>query len=254
MRRVDKLCPVRFICISERFRFAGRDLPGNFGRGHLNDIKTAAIESDSARFSRALRSAILWPAGVIIFTAILMLVMIFILLRVVKWSEHSYAVIAETRSAENEMVDMQSGVRGYLLTGDHNFPSGFSARRDRIDLEFKKLALLVRDNPAQSNRVQNLILAKNNWFDYAKTIISQRTEGAASNPAWMKLGDGIMSNLRDQFQDFTQVEEDLHDQRIAHVQNAKKALGFAGGGLALGVGPYRRPTRPATVHGPGHRL
>ena len=199
----------------------------------MNEIKTAAIESDSARFSRALRSAILWPAGVIILTAILMLVMIFILLRVVKWSEHSYAVIAETRASENEMVDLQSEVRGYLLTGDHAFPPTFAARRGRVDLEFQKLLLLVKDNPAQSNRVQNLILAKNSWFDYAKTIVGQRAAGAPSSPAWMKLGDGLMNNLRDQFQTFTQVEESLHDERIGHVQNAKKALGFAGGGLAL---------------------
>jgi PAS domain S-box-containing protein len=199
----------------------------------LNEIKTAAIETDSARFSRALRSAILWPAGVIIFTACLMLVMIFILLRVVKWSEHSYAVIAETRSAENEMVDMQSGVRGYLLTGDRTFQSTFAARRAKLDQDFKKLAFLVRDNPSQSNRAQNLILAKNSWFDYARTIIDQRTQGVTSDPAWMKLGDGLMNSLRDQFQTFTQVEEDLHDQRIAHVQSAKKALGFAGGALAL---------------------
>ncbi len=199
----------------------------------MNESKTAAIESDSARFSRALRSAILWPAGVIIFTAMLMLVMIFMLLRVVKWSEHSYAVIAETRAAENQMVYMQSAVRGYLLTGDRNFPSTFQARKDRIDHEFKQLIFLVRDNPAQTNRAQNLILAKNSWLDYAESVVGQREEGVPFNPAWMKLGDGLMNNFRDQFQVFSQVEEDLHDQRLAHVQSAKMALGFAGGSLAL---------------------
>lgn len=199
----------------------------------MNEIKTAAIESDSARFSRALRSAILWPAGVIIFTAALMLVMIFILLHVVKWSEHSYSVIAETRASENELVGMQGAVRGYLLTGDHAFPASFPAHRIHVDKEFQKLAELVRDNPDQSNRIQNLILAKNNWLEYAKTIVGQRAQGAPSNPAWMKLGDNIMDDIRNQFQTFTQVEENLHDERISHVQSAKKALGFAGGGLAL---------------------
>jgi PAS domain S-box-containing protein len=198
----------------------------------LNETKTAAIESDSARFSRALRSAILWPSGVIIFTALLLLVMIVILLRVVKWSEHSYAVIAQTQAAENEVIDLQGAVRGYLLTGDATFPATFAPRRAEIDQDFKKLAQLVRDNPAQSNRLQNLIQTKNSWLDYAKTIVAQRAQGV-SDPAWLKLGDTLMNNLRGQFQTFTQVEESLHDQRIGHVLTAKKALGFAGGGLAL---------------------
>jgi PAS domain S-box-containing protein len=200
----------------------------------LNQIQTTAVDSDSRRFSRALRSAILWPVCVILFMAILMLMLIVMLMKVAKWSEHSYAVIAQTRTCESMVTLAQSELRGFVLSGDNRaFPALFKQRRSDADAAFAKLASLVQDNPQQEIRAEGLIRTKNIWFDHAQGTLNQRLQGIVSSPDWLKMGVDLMESLRGQFSTFSQVEETLHDQRLSRLQAAKKAFGFAGGGLAL---------------------
>lgn len=191
-----------------------------------------AVNSDSARFSRALRSAILWPVCVILFTALLILAMLFLLMRVVKWSEHSYDVIAQSRACEIMVINSQNELRGYLLTGDKTFPSAFAANRAAADKAFSRLITLVQDNHEQEIRANDLAGTKDLWFDHAHTLMDQRARGNSSID-WLKMGDDVMDKLRAKFQTFIQAEEQLHDDRLGQVASAKKAIGFAGGALAL---------------------
>ena len=199
----------------------------------VKEIKSSAVETDSKRFSRALRAAILWPVCVILFTAILMLASIIMLMRVVKWSEHSYAVIAESRDCEGAMLDEQSAVRGYLLRVDRGFPAAFDAHQQQVNQLFSKLALLVKDNPEQKIRVGALIQQKNLWFDHAQTLLKGRVPGADENADWVKMGDDLIDDLRVKFRDFIQDEEQSHERRVERVNAIKRAAGFGGGALAL---------------------
>jgi PAS domain S-box-containing protein len=189
--------------------------------------------SDSVRFSRALRSAILWPVCVIFFFAFLMLLMIFMLMKVVKFSEHSYSIIAQTHACEELVVDTQDGVRGDLLAPSPGFPATLAHQRAEVDDAFDELGRLVRNDPDQTVRMEGLIQTKNLWFDRIKASTDQRSRGNGNAADLMKVGDGLMENLRAGLQTFTKVQENLHDQRIATVQTTKAALGFAGGALVL---------------------
>jgi PAS domain S-box-containing protein len=188
---------------------------------------------DSRRFSRALRSAILWPACVIFFTAFLMLLMIFLLMRVVKWSEHSYAVLSHARTCEEMVAETQSQVRGYILNGNPAFKTTFPALRQEADHAFLDLKGLVKDNPQQVIRVENLIESKDLWFQHAKERIDDRTAGAPDTTQAMQTGLDLMAHLRGRFQNFIQVEEELHEQRVESVQRTKRGLGLAAGLLAV---------------------
>lgn len=199
----------------------------------MNDTTPTAIDSDSRRFSRALRSAILWPVCVILFTAGLMLVMIFMLMRVARWSEHSYEVIAQTRSCESIIAEQESELRGFLLTGNRSFSAAFKERRGQTDAVFEKLARLCQDNPQQEIRMGELIRTKNLWFDHAQASLDQRLQNLPVGADWIRMGNNLMDNLHSQFQVFIRVEKELHDQRLSRLRSAKRALGFAGGGLAL---------------------
>src|ERR1019366_4735346 len=67
--------------------FTDDQLPSSQQRSTF--LARVTVDSDSARFSRALRSAILWPVGVIFAAAISLLMIIVGLFHVVKWSDHS---------------------------------------------------------------------------------------------------------------------------------------------------------------------
>ena len=91
----------------------------------------ATVYFESAKFSRALWSAILWPMATIFLTALLLIIFIFELFEVVKWTNHSYQVLAQTRACETQLISTQDDVRGFLLTGDDTFVKAFDATARR---------------------------------------------------------------------------------------------------------------------------
>ncbi|HEV3271096.1 MAG TPA: CHASE3 domain-containing protein [Candidatus Methylacidiphilales bacterium] len=188
---------------------------------------------DSARFSRMLRSAILWPVGIIFLTALLLLPLIYELFQVVKWSDHSYQVLAETRTCENLVLSTQNDVRGYLLTGDPVFVNSYDASRTQSDEAFGRLKALVQDNSEQSIRADDLHQAAKTWFENAKTLISHRAQNIPVNGDWVKMSKSLLDDLRAKFDKFADVEEDLRDARHYRLQKMKQALAYAGGGLVI---------------------
>jgi PAS domain S-box-containing protein len=191
------------------------------------------LDSDTARFSSSLKSAVLWPVGIIFLTATLLLVYIFVLFRVVKWSEHSYQVLAQTRICENLAINTQNDVRGYLLTGDPSFLKSYDDVRLQTDSALMGLKVLVQDNPQQAIRADDLIQAKNTWFEHAKTMISQRAKDIPTNVEWVRMGQNLTDTLNAKFEKFTSVEEALHQNRISSVQRMKRSLAYAGSGFVI---------------------
>jgi CHASE3 domain sensor protein len=195
--------------------------------------KLVTTDSDSVRFSRTLQSAILWPVGIIFLTALLLLPLICELFQVVKWSDHSYQVLAETRTCEDLILSTQNDVRGYLLTGDPAFVKSYDASHDQSDGEFERLKALVQDNPEQSIRADDLHQATKTWFEHAETLISHRAQNIPVNEDWVKMGKTLMDDIRAKFDKFADVEEALRDTRHYRVQKMKQALAYAGGGLVI---------------------
>jgi PAS domain S-box-containing protein len=191
------------------------------------------IHSDSARFSRTLQTAVLWPVGVIFLTALLLLVFVFELLQEVKRSDHSYQVLAQTRTCENLILGTQNDVRGYLLTGDPVFVNSYDAGCGQSDEAFLRLKTLVQDNPEQAIRAEDLKQAAATWFEHAKTIMSHRAQNIPVNEDWIKMGKTLLDDIRAKFDKFADVEEDLRDQRHYRVQKMKLALAYGGGGLVI---------------------
>jgi PAS domain S-box-containing protein len=191
------------------------------------------IDSDSARFSRALNRAILWPVGIIFLTALVLLVFIAVLFRVVSWSDHSYRVLAQTRVAENLVVSTQNDVRGYLLTGDSSFLASYDANCGQVDAAFDQLKKLVSDNSGQLNAAQDLIRAKDTWLQHGKIMIAHRTPEVPANGDWVRMGRTLMENLTSQFDKFINVEEGLRDKRLQSVQRMKRILAYAGGAMVI---------------------
>ncbi|MCE0523898.1 MAG: CHASE3 domain-containing protein [Methylacidiphilales bacterium] len=191
------------------------------------------IDSDSARFSRTLQSAILWPVGIIFLTALLLLPLIFELFQVVRLSDRSYRVLAETRVYENLILSTSNNVRGYLLTGDADFVKSYDTNRDQAAGEFKRLRALVADNPEQVIRADDLDQATKTWFAHAETIINHRSQNIPVNQDWIKMGKTILDGISARFDKFADVEEARRDTWLFRVQKMKLALAYAGGGLVI---------------------
>ncbi len=194
--------------------------------------KVVTLDSDSAKFSQALRSAIFWPLGVMLAATLLLAVVIYELMDEVTWSNHSYQVLADTRMCENHIIASQNDVRGYLLTGDNSFVKSYEFHRDQSQAELNELVNLVHDNPDQTHNAQDILQTRDTWFEHAKIMIVQRTPQTPASPDWVNMGTTIMKELCSRFDRFLQAEIKLRDERLHRVRRLKIILAFVGGALA----------------------
>ena len=65
------------------------------------------------------------------------------------WVEHTYKVIATTNDILASAVDMETGMRGYLLAGKNEFLDPYKAGQKKFSELVASLSKTVDDNPAQ---------------------------------------------------------------------------------------------------------
>ena len=68
------------------------------------------------------------------------------------WVEHSDQVILRVKDTELELHEMQSLLRGYLLTSDNQYLADFGDARAALGKNITTLAALVADNQVRSRR------------------------------------------------------------------------------------------------------
>ncbi|MEF1341309.1 CHASE3 domain-containing protein, partial [Vibrio rotiferianus] len=69
------------------------------------------------------------------------------------WVEHTYKVIDQARALVLSAVNMETGMRGFLLAGHDDFLEPFNQGKSDFYTLFDKLSQTVSDNPQQVKRL-----------------------------------------------------------------------------------------------------
>jgi CheY-like chemotaxis protein/CHASE3 domain sensor protein len=72
------------------------------------------------------------------------------------WQTHSYEVITKIQNLEVEITNTETGLRGYIITGNQRFLKPYSEHMAHIMPAIDNLRELVVDNTLQSNRLDSL--------------------------------------------------------------------------------------------------
>src|SRR3712207_1589406 len=72
------------------------------------------------------------------------------------WRIHTTDVLDTLQVAIEAMLDQQSGVRGYLVTGNEIFLEPYHTGNDTFTAAIQKVRDLTSDNPAQQSRLDEL--------------------------------------------------------------------------------------------------
>src|SRR5204863_1050212 len=93
--------------------------------------------------------------------------------------EHTVEVMRLASVIENDLAALETGHRGYLLTGDKSFLESFEGRREMLKHRVESLTVLILDSPRQRKRVMKLQEIVQTWLDTtALPQITARTKGA----------------------------------------------------------------------------
>ena len=146
------------------------------------------------------------------------------------WVDHTNAVLADASRLLAYAIDMETGMRGYLLAGDEAFLEPFNSGRDAFFEEISALQETVSDNPPQVERLQGVEATMSQWLDQVvepafalrRDVLRGRRD-LADVETYVAQGRGkqYFDAIRADLATFTQIETDLMVERQQAAREAE---------------------------------
>lgn len=154
-------------------------------------------------------------------------------------ARHSQQVIATANELQTRVIDLETGVRGFVLTSDESYLTPWRQAQRAIPSRSKKLLSLTKGDPGQQQRALSIKHAIDNYLDtYSRPLVlfMQRNPGLAREIVVDEKGLGRtqINAIRAKFAEFLSKETALGNRRDkrAHV-TAQRAIVV--GGIGLGT-------------------
>ncbi|MEB0228062.1 response regulator [Pseudomonas sp. 10S4] len=180
---------------------------------------TSAPSVDEQRFRKLLSRNVSLPLGVGVISAVFFVALITYLLSVIQWVEHTDRVINNANEAVKLTVDLETGMRGFLLSGDEHFLDPYETAKPRIAVALNTLLELTADNPVQTDRLHRLQALQTDWATYAQSMIDlQRASGDYRGAVKAGRGKRLTDEIRKQFEDVIDMEQQLRTTRNEDVR------------------------------------
>ncbi|HTF95995.1 MAG TPA: response regulator [Cellvibrio sp.] len=171
---------------------------------------------DQRAFRRILARNIVLPLLFGVVNAVVFIVLIVFLLNAFRWVERTEAVLAKSNEVSRLMVDMQTGLRGFLITGEDAFLNIYRAARPRVEPEITALREMVSDNKVQVDRLRRIEAMHVEWVTYSERALELRRNNGDYANLVRSRGQQEFNEIRREFTDFQQMEDNLLTERREH--------------------------------------
>ncbi|MBV4552097.1 response regulator [Pseudomonas sp. SWRI102] len=180
---------------------------------------TPSSSVDEQSFRKLLARNISLPLGMGALSAVFFIVLITYLLSVIQWVGHTDRVINNANEALKLSVDLETGMRGYLLSGDEHFLDPYEVAKPRIAVALDTLLELTADNPVQTDRLHRIQALQVEWANYAQSMIDlQRSSGDYRGALKAGRGKRLTDEIRKTFEDVVETEQQLRAERNDQVR------------------------------------
>ncbi|GFZ81064.1 histidine kinase [Paenibacillus marchantiophytorum] len=143
-------------------------------------------------------------------------------------STHDMEVHDLLNLIQKNMLDMETGMRGYVITGDTQYLEPYDAgSRTWLD-NYNKLHQLIEDNPSQQRSLEQIKPTIQSWIKNAGEF-AIKAKGANNQQAlneffYQNNGKKIMDQLRTQFDSFLSAEKKLTAARVEQLAESNYNL------------------------------
>jgi len=168
---------------------------------------------DQRSFRRILARNIIFPLVFGLINAAIFIVLILYLLSALRWVEHTESVIGKSNEVTSLMVDMQAGMRGFMITSDDAFLTPYRTARPQITAELALLREKVVDNQVQVDRLARIESMHAQWLDYTETAIALRRTNGDYVTLVRSRGLQDFSEIRRELANFQEMENRLLVER-----------------------------------------
>jgi len=141
-----------------------------------------------------------------------------------QWVARSQEVVRSSSALQRSIIDMETGMRGYLLTGNEVFLEPYTVAAQQLPSLFKELDSWVKDSRVQRAHLQRILYTCNRWRKtYAEPIIVQKRQNPGNMPGITGLKDAdriinlegkrMMDSMRLLFKGFNAIEYKIREGR-----------------------------------------
>lgn len=187
---------------------------------------------DQSGFQRLLRRTVALPVILLVMLAVTLAGEILLLTATLRWVDHSDQVISTSRQVQRQIVEMDTGLRGYYLTGDHTFLDSYNDAKSRLPDQFAYLQKLTGDNPSQQERLGVLDQLYSEWMQWADKQVTETHKGSPS-AADLLTGQDLMQQIRQKQRIFVAQEEALRRLRSSRAKLLNATVIGSAVGLSL---------------------
>ena len=160
--------------------------------------EASAIDTD--QFNRIARRNVTLPLVVGLVSAAAFMAFFLYFVTVTGWVDHTHQVIGKLNELTTLQADMESGERGFVVTGDESFLAPYQVAKPQLGAQLADLIQQTADNPIQTDRLKRVRSLQAAWETYAERIIDlQRRGGDAiavvKSQGAKQLSDRVRSEL-----------------------------------------------------------
>lgn len=138
-----------------------------------------------------------------------------------QWVSRSQIVVRNSASLQRNVIDMEAGMRGFLLNGNETFLEPYQQAKDQVPKLFDELRNFTVHSPEQQDKInyiqKNQVLWQNN---YAEPIIQLKRADTIQVGQYTQLVDSLilgekilMDTIRTAFREFNAHEYQLREVR-----------------------------------------
>ncbi|NDK54629.1 sensor histidine kinase [Pontibacter fetidus] len=139
-----------------------------------------------------------------------------------QWVSRSQIVVRNSAALQRNIIDLETGIRGYLLNGNETFLIPYTQAKDQLPSLFNEITAFTKYSPEQIKKVEDIIRFQNEWQqNYAEPLIAitradtlGNTKDYSATIDSLVLGEKIlMDSMRVAFKDFNAYEYRIRGER-----------------------------------------
>src|SRR5947209_8009279 len=134
--------------------------------------------------------------------------------RSANWVDHTDQVIAVLSDLQRMMLEVDNGIRGYLITHDTGLLAPENASTPRIHADLNRLGVLVKDNSEQADRLTQLRRGYETW-EAAVLPLGSDPKPTPKTKENIYRAQNLMEDLRLQVRQMRDAEDELRKQRVS---------------------------------------
>jgi Methyl-accepting chemotaxis protein len=157
----------------------------------------------------------------------------------VEWQTHTYVVKTNLQSLEKDLVDAETGQRGFIFTGKEEFLEPYKNGQIAFNKSLTETKELIKDNPEQVKKLEQIEkLANQKLNESAETISLKRAGKEPELRALVLSGKGkiFMDEIRERIAEMLKVEDTLLVQRTKLAKQSEQLSAIISiGGTVIAV-------------------